>query len=236
MKIAKGFGGSLASLLLLAMMAVGCAGGRGVASECAPKFDSYVSTIRLRVDKPDDGGGIDEVQVSIRWEESEQWGAKKETPEAAVNGREGEPESMAEASDAGTRSVVSLPYFRVLKESPRTVTAGASRSVVSLPYFRVLTHEKEKPFRLTVARPLEDPSSESISYLKGRDVHKEENYSGLSVTGNIVSATETEIHLSGTLVCLGGRERSRVWPFDVIVPYGKDVKIWEHRVSSPCPR
>ena len=212
MKIAKGFGGSLASLLLLAMMAVGCAGGRGAASECAPKFDSYVSTIRLRVDKPDDGGGVDEVQVSIRWEESEQWGAKKETPEAAVNGREGEPESMAEASDAGTRSVVSLPYFRVL------------------------THEKEKPFRLTVARPLEDPSSESISYLKGRDVHKEENYSGLSVTGNIVSATETEIHLSGTLVCLGGRERSRVWPFDVIVPYGKDVKIWEHRVSSPCPR
>lgn len=212
MKSAKGFGGSLASLLLLAMMAVGCAGERGAAFECAPKFDSYVSTIRLRVDKPDDGGGVDDVQVSIRWEESEQWGAKMETPEAAVNGREGEPESMAEASDSGTRSVVSLPYFRVL------------------------THEKEKPFRLTVARPLEDQSSESISYLKGRDIHKEENYSGLSVTGNIVSATETEIHLSGTLFCLGGRERSRVWPFDVIVPYGKDVKIWEHRVSSPCPR
>ena len=84
---------------------------------------------------------------------------------------------------------------------------------------------KENEF-FYIIEPREEPS-DYFYYLKGQEWCKEECYCGLLLRCKVVQLSEETIHLQGVISRLGFRDYSYLWPFDVILPYEKQVKIWE---------
>lgn len=102
----------------------------------------------------------------------------------------------------------------------------SSLDCVTLPVVEIprCDFNKENEFFIVEKR---DAPSDYFHYLKGQEWCKEELYCGLLMRCKVVHFSEETIHLQGVISRLGFRDYSYVWPFDVIIPYGKHAKIWE---------